>query len=125
MKNYTVYDKSTGNILRHLSCHESTALLNVAEGEGILEGYYTSDRFEIVDGSPSEKANQASDDNLQSRRELVISARNISLANSDWTQVPDAPVDQAAWATYRQALRDLPEQEGFPFDITWPVPPRS
>ena len=34
--------------------------------------------------------------------------RNSELARTDWTQVADAPVDAAAWATYRQALRDLP-----------------
>lgn len=36
-------------------------------------------------------------------------ARDAMLAESDWTQLPDAPVDHAAWATYRQALRDAPE----------------
>lgn len=30
-----------------------------------------------------------------------------------------------AWATYRQALRDLPEQQGFPFNITFPTPPNN
>lgn len=30
-----------------------------------------------------------------------------------------------AWATYRKELRDLPEQEGFPFNITFPTPPDS
>jgi hypothetical protein len=49
--------------------------------------------------------------------------RNALLAASDWTQVPDAPVDQAAWAAYRQALRDITSQEGFPEAITWPVAP--
>lgn len=49
--------------------------------------------------------------------------RNNLLAASDWTQVADAPVDKAAWATYRQALRDVPGQEGFPWDITWPEVP--
>lgn len=34
--------------------------------------------------------------------------RDRLLAESDWTQLPDAPVDRDAWATYRQALRDLP-----------------
>ena len=34
--------------------------------------------------------------------------RNRLLAESDWTQLPDTPVDRAAWATYRQALRDFP-----------------
>lgn len=49
--------------------------------------------------------------------------RNALLAASDWTQVADAPVDQPAWATYRQALRDITAQEGFPTDIDWPVQP--
>lgn len=34
--------------------------------------------------------------------------RDRLLAESDWTQLPDAPVDKAAWATYRQQLRDFP-----------------
>jgi hypothetical protein len=49
--------------------------------------------------------------------------RNKLLRSSDWTQVSDAPVNQAAWATYRQALRDVPQQEGFPDNITWPEVP--
>jgi len=49
--------------------------------------------------------------------------RNKILKASDWTQVADAPVDQAAWATYRQALRDIPQQAGFPDDVTWPTKP--
>lgn len=49
--------------------------------------------------------------------------RDRLLAASDWTQVADAPVDAAAWATYRQALRDVPRQAGFPENITWPEMP--
>jgi hypothetical protein len=49
--------------------------------------------------------------------------RNQLLTASDWTQVADAPVDKAAWATYRQALRDIPQQEGFPTVIVWPDKP--
>jgi hypothetical protein len=49
--------------------------------------------------------------------------RDEKLANSDWTQVADAPVNQAAWATYRQALRDIPLQAGFPWNVTWPESP--
>jgi hypothetical protein len=49
--------------------------------------------------------------------------RNAKLAKSDWTQVADAPVDQTAWAVYRQALRDIPDQEGFPNKIEWPIEP--
>lgn len=51
------------------------------------------------------------------------SQRNSLLAQSDWTQVADAPVDQAAWATYRQSLRDITEQSGFPEVIIWPTTP--
>jgi hypothetical protein len=49
--------------------------------------------------------------------------RNAKLAESDWTQVADSPVDQAAWATYRQALRDLPAQTGLADDAQFPTAP--
>lgn len=49
--------------------------------------------------------------------------RNRTLAASDWTQVPDAPVDQAAWAAYRQQLRDLPSTTTDPFNVQWPQSP--
>ena len=51
--------------------------------------------------------------------------RNSHLLQSDWTQVADAPVDQVAWATYRQALRDITNHANFPYlvDTDWPVKP--
>ena len=54
---------------------------------------------------------------------VVRYKRDELLASSDWTQVADAPVDQAAWAAYRSLLRDVPQQSGFPADITWPTKP--
>ena len=45
--------------------------------------------------------------------------RSFLLTRSDWTQLPDAPVDATAWAVYRQALRDITEQAD-PFNIVWP-----
>ena len=53
----------------------------------------------------------------------VRKSRGDKLAESDWTQVADAPVDKAVWATYRQALRDITTQEGFPWSVTWPDAP--
>ena len=50
--------------------------------------------------------------------------RNTLLAECDWTQLQDAPVDQQAWANYRQALRDVTAQPGFPWDIQWPEKPQ-
>lgn len=52
--------------------------------------------------------------------------RKKLLAESDWTQVSDAQLldgTKQAWATYRQALRDVPQQAGFPDSITWPSEP--
>ena len=57
------------------------------------------------------------------RAEVVRFERNAKLTASDWTQVAAAPVDQAAWAAYRQALRDVPQQSSFPTDIVWPTKP--
>ena len=50
--------------------------------------------------------------------------RELLLSKSDWTQVADAPVDQAAWAAYRQELRDVTSQETFPTEVAWPVAPQ-
>jgi hypothetical protein len=51
----------------------------------------------------------------------VRTARDEKLKDSDWTQIADAPVDKEIWATYRQALRDVPTQSGFPWEVTWPT----
>ena len=53
----------------------------------------------------------------------VRQQRNQLLADCDWTQLPDAPVDKTAWATYRQELRDVTAQPGFPWDVQWPIAP--
>ena len=61
---------------------------------------------------------------LKERKENMIrQSRNATLKDSDWTQLSDSPVDKSAWATYRQALRDVPSQEGFPWEVTWPSKP--
>lgn len=59
---------------------------------------------------------------IEEQWRIVRLERNISLAASDWTQLPDAPVDAAAWAEYRQALRNITMQPD-PFNIVWPTTP--
>jgi hypothetical protein len=49
--------------------------------------------------------------------------RNAELNRTDWTQVADSPADKAAWATYRQALRDLPAQGGLADEADFPNAP--
>ena len=53
----------------------------------------------------------------------VRRTRTEMLKDSDWTQIADSTADKTAWATYRQALRDVTAQSGFPWTITWPVAP--
>jgi hypothetical protein len=54
----------------------------------------------------------------------VRSERNAKLALTDWTQAVDTPqATKDKYATYRQALRDVPSQAGFPWTIEWPEQP--
>jgi hypothetical protein len=60
---------------------------------------------------------------LSTEKDRIRTLRNDLLDASDWTQINDSTADKAAWATYRQALRDIPTQNGFPFTIEWPTSP--
>jgi hypothetical protein len=54
----------------------------------------------------------------------VRAQRDALLTSSDWTQLPDSPVtDKAPWVAYRTALRQVPDTQSDPFNITWPTPP--
>lgn len=54
---------------------------------------------------------------------IIKARRDRLLAKSDYTQMPDWPGDKVAWATYRQALRDIPQTYSEPSDVVWPTPP--
>ena len=65
-------------------------------------------------------------DEIAPEAKAVRRDRDELLVESDWTQMPDSPLDdstKASWATYRTALRDISTQEGFPTNITWPTAP--
>jgi hypothetical protein len=56
----------------------------------------------------------------------IIDTRNRELLKSDWTQLPDVPLTESqvnSWREYRQELRDITEQSGYPENINWPVKP--
>ena len=53
----------------------------------------------------------------------VRTSRNDKLAECDWTQLADSTADKPTWATYRQSLRDVTAQSGFPWNVTWPEAP--
>lgn len=52
----------------------------------------------------------------------VRAERNEKITACDWRVLPDIS-NSAVWKVYRQALRDVPAQEGFPWTITWPEQP--
>lgn len=81
----------------------------------------TAEDGTVTTAAEHEAAYKAMKDAEQAK--AIRTQRGEKLKDSDWTQVADAPVDQAAWATYRQALRDISTQEGFPWTINWPEQP--
>lgn len=56
--------------------------------------------------------------------ERIRNWRNAEMILSDWTQIADSVCDKAAWATYRQALRDLPASNANPRKVQLPVAPK-
>jgi hypothetical protein len=83
-----------------------------------------SERWVDVPGVMNDAEGAAAD--LLRRADEARALRAAKLAASDWSMLPDVPLDeaaQAAWATYRQALRDVTDQAGFPDQIDWPVEP--
>jgi hypothetical protein len=58
------------------------------------------------------------------KTQQVLADRQYLLSISDWTQIPDVVLtNKTEWATYRQALRDVTTQPGYPWSVTWPQRP--
>lgn len=91
----------------------------LVEGTPILDQGKWIQSWNIIELSPEEK--QRIDDNKASS---VRIERNKRLADCDWTQLKDVSVDTAHWNIYRQELRDITTQEGFPHNIIWPEKPQ-
>jgi hypothetical protein len=114
-----LYDKRTG---AYMGPHDAT--------DGDPTATFTEDKPPFV---------QADDKTAVFRKGVweVIAAKSLSeiaealmkrdhrLQASDWTQLEDSQVDKAIWAEYRQKLRDLTAQAGFPSKIEWPEIPST
>lgn len=96
---------------------------------GITYAQNVTESFEQVGGAWAQAwvVTDASAAEIQQRTQeqgqSVRAQRNEALADSDWTQLSDAPVNQADWVAYRQELRDVTDQSGFPWNVTWPNKP--
>jgi hypothetical protein len=139
--NYSIYNKSTGRIVRKVSCLETDLYLQYDPNiENYLEYHIddTKNYICLTSGNVLTIPDQPSiyhefnwdtkswEDKRTSENEWYVIIQNINrfLTYSDWTQMPDVNIPtKEAWATYRQALRDITNQAD-PFNITWPTPPQ-
>lgn len=84
------------------------------EGPAVLiDGVWTQN-YIVTELDP-----EAATEKTEAQWIIIRAERNKLLADCDWTQLPDASADAAAWAVYRQALRDIATQTD-PFNIVWP-----
>lgn len=91
---------------------------NVSEGTpALVDGVWTR-QWVVTDASADEIAART-----DAQWTAIRALRNTKLENCDWTQLPDAPGDAAAWAAYRQELRDITNQND-PFNLIWPQEPQ-
>jgi hypothetical protein len=134
MKHYTIY-KTNGHIVSSGICQDETFGYGLDAEQSIIElqsspiSQYIKNG-QVVDMPPKPDGEFEFDykaetwhPNLQAQWSMVKSQRSQLLAASDWTQLPDVPLaTKEAWATYRQALRDITNQPD-PFTIQWPAQP--
>ena len=103
MNTFTIYNLESGEILYSTTTDTPIDVMGIQDGEGIILGNYQSNEHIIVDGEAVIRT-----DNVL---EILRANRDSLLTESDWTQMTDSPLSdskKAEWATYRQALRDLP-----------------
>ena len=123
MYNYSRYNLETGRFTGQGSNSDQANVI-ARDGEGLIEGHYDHDTQMVSEGAVVDipAADLEQEQLAKAWADLTLN-RNRLLQSSDWTQVPDAPVDHAAWATYRQELRDLPENTEDPRNPVWPTRP--
>jgi hypothetical protein len=100
--------------------------------EGIVDEKFVGSMFIIHTNEVVEMklwSKYTADEKAEMDRQVasaIRAERNTKLSECDWTQLNDTPLDntaKVAWTTYRQALRDIPTQSGFPHNVVWPVKP--
>ena len=126
---YTIYSLATGDILRILSAPVEILMMNLASTEGYVEGRGDSATQMVVDGQlVSKPASVLAAADAAKVLSNALTQRQSLLIASDWTDTLSARdrLGEALyqqWQTYRQALRDVTSQPGFPADIVWPTAP--
>lgn len=102
---------------------QDNKVVNLAVSDTPLESnWIESDIAEIGDIYENGQFSKPPVD-VEGQKAYVRALRNARLLETDWTQLADSQVDKAVWAIYRQALRDITTQSGFPFEVEFPTLP--
>jgi hypothetical protein len=100
---------------------EITNRQRLQEESPICEEGVWKQQWSVVSLTDEELSNQ-----MDSLAQTVRVDRNYKLSQCDWTQAKDVPAEISdSWAVYRQQLRDITEQENFPWEVVWPEPPTN
>ena len=86
---------------------------------------YGRELFEMLRGKYSSQVAPCSDsERYEAFADGVRSIRNERLASTDWIANGDVHLEnQLEWLQYRQDLRDVTSQSGYPYDVNWPTEP--
>jgi hypothetical protein len=104
------YDSLVQGLVRGLEPNNNETAVNEETGETYNTGRWVVDY--TVEDKPQDQAQEA----VRGKRDRLI-------VDTDWMALSDSPAMTAEWATYRQALRDVPAQTGFPYAVAWPTKP--
>ena len=135
--NFTIYNTTTGQIIQSGFCLDVSIQI-IPDGCALLEiesdplnQYIDNGQLINIPIRPSFEhefdylsKSWVLDINLL--KQNIVNQRNNLLFKSDWTQLPNSPLNQqkqGQWAIYRQFLRDIPAQSGYPTNVTWPTAP--
>lgn len=140
MIQYTVYNQAIGNIVKNGSCEQQYLHLQASDGEVAVEGYYEDTKYYWNNGFIPFPPKTSEYDvwNYQTEQweqdyDLAVNdvtgKRNYLLYTSDWTDLVGAEQRLGTdlwtqWQVYRQELRDIPQQSGYPFNVVFPIPPQ-
>ena len=116
MAEYKKQNDQKGNFSSLLHTHPDTGFLTVMPLDQDNADYQNYLKW-VAEGNTADPADDLTWD-------IIRSERNAKLVETDWTQTPDVPnTTKTKWQTYRQDLRDIPQKQTDPNNITWPTKP--
>ena len=138
MKKYLLFNKSNKEVIGSEIRPDNDEIIT-ADDVGSIEIGITESHFEYYfeNGELSKRQDRPSDNHIWIKDRWVIDNKIVSLetkskrfrllSESDWTDTVSAQTrlpNYQQWQDYRQALRDIPQQSGYPENVIWPEQPQ-